>query len=265
MNLFKRNPFGYNLFIKKWLIRILGLLTHQRFNRFNKLKIEGSDVLKSLPQNNVLFVSNHQTYFADVAAMFHVFNASLSGRVDSIKNMTYLWQPKLNIYYVAAKETMKAGLLPRILAYVGSVSIERTWRSKGEDVNRQVKMSDISNIGVALDDGWVITFPQGTTTPFKPIRKGTAHIIKKYKPIVIPIVIDGFRRSFDKKGIRIKKRNILQSMEIKKPIEIDYDKESIDSIVEKIEYAIEQHPSFLKVLSEKELLDLEKSNKQREW
>jgi len=265
VNLFKRNPFGHNLFIKKWLIRVLGLLTHQRFNRFNKLKIEGSDVLKSLPQNNVLFVSNHQTYFADVAAMFHVFNASLSGRVDSIKNMTYLWQPKLNIYYVAAKETMKAGLLPRILAYVGSVSIERTWRSKGEDVNRQVKMSDISNIGVALGDGWVITFPQGTTTPFKPIRKGTAHIIKKYKPIVIPIVIDGFRRSFDKKGIRIKKRNILQSMEIKKPIEIDYDKESIDSIVKKIEYAIEQHPSFLKVLSEKELLDLEKSNKQREW
>ncbi len=265
MNLFKRNPFGHNLFIKKWLIRVLGLLTHQRFNRFNKLKIEGSDVLKSLPQNNVLFVSNHQTYFADVAAMFHVFNASLSGRVDSIKNMNYLWQPKLNIYYVAAKETMKAGLLPRILAYVGSVSIERTWRSKGEDVNRQVKMSDISNIGVALDDGWVITFPQGTTTPFKPIRKGTAHIIKKYKPIVIPIVIDGFRRSFDKKGIRIKKRNILQSMEIKKPIEIDYDKESIDSIVKKIEYAIEQHPSFLKVLSEKELLDLEKSNKEREW
>jgi len=265
VNIFKRNPFGHYLFIKKWLIRILGVLTHQRFNRFNKLKIEGSDVLKSLSDNNVLFVSNHQTYFADVAAMFHVFNASLSGRVDSIKNMTYLWQPKLNIYYVAAKETMKAGLLPRILAYVGSVSIERTWRSKGEDINRQVKMSDISNIGTALKDGWVITFPQGTTTPFKPIRKGTAHIIKKYKPIVIPIVIDGFRRSFDKKGIRIKKRDILQSMEIKKPLEIDYHNESVESIVEKIEYAIEQHPSFLKVISEKELIELEKTNKQREW
>lgn len=265
MNILKRNPFGHNLLIKKWLIRILGVLTHQRFNRFNKLKIEGSDVLKSLPETNVLFVSNHQTYFADVAAMFHVFNASLSGRVDSIKNMTYLWQPKLNIYYVAAKETMKAGLLPRILAYVGSVSIERTWRSKGQDVQRQVKMSDISNIGVALNDGWVITFPQGTTTPFKPIRKGTAHIIKKYKPVVIPIVIDGFRRSFDKKGIRIKKRNILQSMEIKNPLDIDYETESVESIVEKIEYAIEQHPSFLKVISEKDLLELEKTNKQREW
>ena len=265
MNIFKRNPFGHNLFIKKWLIRILGFLSHTRFNRFNKLKIEGSDVLRSIPKNNVLFVSNHQTYFADVVAMFHVFNASLSGRDDSIKNVTYLWQPKLNIYYIAAKETMKDGLFPRILAYVGSVSIDRTWRSKGEDVNRQVKMNDVSKIGIALNDGWVITFPQGTTTPFKPIRKGTAHIIKKYKPTVVPIVIDGFRRSFDKKGIRIKKRNILQSMEIKQPLEIDYENESIDSIVEKLEYAIEQHPSFLKVLSQEEIIQLEKNNKKREW
>tara|TARA_B100000780_G_scaffold100542_2_gene70192 strand:+ start:1433 stop:2230 length:798 start_codon:yes stop_codon:yes gene_type:complete len=265
VNIFKRNPFGHNLFIKKWLIRVLGFLSHTRFNRFNKLKIEGSEILRSLPNNNVLFVSNHQTYFADVFAMFHVFNASLSGRDDSIKNVMYLWQPKLNIYFVAAKETMKDGLFPRILAYVGSVSIDRTWRSQGEDVNRQVKMSDVSKIGTALNDGWVITFPQGTTTPFKPIRKGTAHIIKKYKPIVIPIVIDGFRRSFDKKGIRIKKRNILQSMEIKNQLEIDYDNESVESIVEKIEIAIEQHPSFLKVLTEHEISEIEKSNKEREW
>jgi len=265
VSLFKRNPFGHILFVKKWIIRILGVLSHRRFNKFNKLIIEGSEVIKSLPENKVLFVSNHQTYFADVTAMIHVFNASLSGRVDSIKNVGYLWQPKMNIYFVAAKETMRSGLFPRILAYAGSVSIDRTWRAKGEQVNRQVKMSDISNIGKALDDGWVITFPQGTTTPYKPIRRGTAHIIKKYKPIVIPIVIDGFRRSFDKRGIRIKKKNILQSMEIKKPLDIDYDNDSIENIVKKIEHAIEQHPSFLKVLSEKELLEIEDSNKNREW
>lgn len=265
MSLFKRNPFGHILFVKKWIIRILGVLSHRRFNKFNKLIIEGSEVIKSLPENKVLFVSNHQTYFADVTAMIHVFNASLSGRVDSIKNVGYLWQPKMNIYFIAAKETMRSGLFPRILAYAGSVSIDRTWRAKGEQVNRQVKMSDISNIGKALNDGWVITFPQGTTTPYKPIRRGTAHIIKKYKPIVIPIVIDGFRRSFDKKGIRIKKKNILQSMEIKKSLDIDYDNDSIENIVKKIEHAIEQHPSFLKVLSEKELLEIEESNKNREW
>jgi 1-acyl-sn-glycerol-3-phosphate acyltransferase len=265
MGLFKKNPFGHILFIKKWLIRILGAMTHRRFRGFNELHIEGSEVIRSLPENNVLFISNHQTYFADVVAMFHVFNASLSNREDSIKNIGYLWKPKLNIYYVAAKETMNAGLLPKILAYVGSISIERTWRAEGKEVNRQVKMSDISNIGKALADGWVITFPQGTTTPFKPIRKGTAFIIKHYKPIVVPIVIDGFRRSFDKRGLRIKKKNILQSMEIKVPLEIDYDTESTDDIVEKIEYAIEQHPSFLKVIPQEELMAEEELNKKREW
>ena len=247
MSIFKRNPFGHILFLKKWLIRLLGALSHIRFRGFNELKIEGSEIIRKLPERNVLFISNHQTYFADVVAMLHVFNASLSGRVDSIKNIGYLWNPKLNIYYIAAKETMNAGMLPKILAYAGSVSIERTWRSKGEDIKRGVKFSDISNIGKALNDGWVITFPQGTTTPFKPIRKGTAHLIKQYKPIVIPIVIDGFRRSFDKKGIRVKKKNVLMSMTIKKPLKIDYLKDSTEEIIKKIEFSIEQHSSFLKV------------------
>lgn len=265
MGLFKRNPFGHILFIKRWLIRILGAMTHRRFKGFNELQIEGSEIIKELPDTNVLFVSNHQTYFADVVAMFHVFNASLSGRVDSIKNIGYLWQPKLNLYFVAAKETMSAGLLPKILAYTGSVSIERTWREKGKEINRQVKLSDVNNISVALQDGWVITFPQGTTKPWKPIRRGTAHIIKQNKPLVVPIVIDGFRRSFDRKGLRIKKRNILQSMVIKEPLEIDYENESVDEIVEKLQYAIEQHPSFLKVIPQEELAQAEELNKKRRY
>jgi 1-acyl-sn-glycerol-3-phosphate acyltransferase len=265
MTLFKRNPFGHILLIKKWLIRIMALITHQRYKKFNKLEIEGSEIIRSLPDSNVLFVSNHQTYFADVVAMFHVFNASLSGRENNIKNIGYIWQPKLNMYYIAAAETMKKSVLTKIFAYAGSISIERTWRAEGKDVNRQVKMSDISNIGVALNDGWVITFPQGTTTPWIPLRKGTAHIIKKYRPIVVPVVIDGFRRSFDKKGLRVKKKGILQSIVIKEPLEIDYENESFESIIEKLEYAIEQHPSFLKVISKADLLAYEEENKQRKW
>ncbi|TVZ54798.1 1-acyl-sn-glycerol-3-phosphate acyltransferase [Lutibacter sp. Hel_I_33_5] len=266
MPLFKENPFGHILWIKKWLIRILGVISHGRYRRFNNLQIEGSEIIRNLPDNNVLFISNHQTYFADVAAMFHVFNASLKGRVDNIKNIGYIWNPKLNLYYVAAGETMRSGILPKIFAYVGSVSIDRTWRSEGKDVKRQVKMSDISNISTALSDGWVITFPQGTTTAFKPIRRGTAHIIKTYKPTVVPIVIDGFRRSFDKKGLQIKKRNVLQSMVIKEPLEIDYENEEIADIVTKIEHAIEQHPSYLKVLSVDEYAKQEAElNKKREF
>ena len=85
MPLLKRNPFGHILLLKKWLIRIFGLVSHSRYRKFNSLHIEGSEILRKLPASGVLFVSNHQTYFADVAAMFHVFNASLSGRDDTIK------------------------------------------------------------------------------------------------------------------------------------------------------------------------------------
>lgn len=266
MPIFKRNPFGHYLFIKRFIIQILGVVSHGRYRRFNKLQIEGSDVIRSLPDKNVLFISNHQTYFADVAAMFHVFNASLKGRDNSIKNIGYLWDPKLNVYFIAAKETMKAGLLPKIFAYAGSISIDRTWRAAGKDVNRQVKMSDVSNIKKALEDGWVITFPQGTTKPFKPIRRGTAHIIKTYRPVVVPIVIDGFRRSFDKKGLMIKKRGILQSMVIKEPLEFDFENDTVDEVVKKIEIAIEQDPSMLKVISVEEYKKQEEElNEQRKF
>lgn len=265
MGLFKENPFGHILFLKKWLIRIFGMITHRRYRGFNQLQIDGSEVIKNLPSRGVLFVSNHQTYFADVVAMFHVFNASLSGRTDSIRNIGYIWRPKLNIYYVAAKETMQSGLLPKILSYAGAITVERTWREKGENIQRDVNFNDTENIGIALEDGWVITFPQGTTKPWKPIRKGTAHIIKQYKPIVIPIVIDGFRRSFDKKGLMIKKKGILQSMVIKEPLAIDYENDSIEEIVEKLEFAIEQHPSFIKVIPQEELMAYEELNRYRNW
>lgn len=250
--MFKTDPFGNNLFLKKWLTRIFGLLTHRRYQGFNKLTIKGSEVLRQLPERNVLFVANHQTYFADVAAMLHVFNASLNGREDSIKNVGYLKRPKLNIYYIAAKETMKSGLLPKVLAYIGAIPISRTWRESGKNIQRQVNQEDTENIGIALNDGWVITFPQGTTKPWKPIRKGTAHIIKQYRPVVVPVVIDGFRRSFDKKGLMIKKKDTRQSMVIKPPMHIDYEGEDINAIVIKIAYAIEQHSSFMKIVPEGE-------------
>ena len=78
-------------------------------------------------------------------------------------------------------------------------------------------------------------------------------------------MIDGFRRSFDKKGLRMKKKGILQSFIIKEPLEIDYENDSIEDIVEKVEYAIEQHPSFLKVIPAEELEEQEKLNALRKW
>jgi 1-acyl-sn-glycerol-3-phosphate acyltransferase len=128
-----------------------------------------------------------------------------------------------------------------------------------------VNPNDTENIRIALNDGWVITFPQGTTRSFKPVRKGTAHIIKQHKPIVVPIVIDGFRRSFDRKGLRIKKKGILQSMVIKEPLQIDYENETVEEIVEKIEFAIEQHASLLKVIPVELLQEQAELDIERKW
>tara|TARA_B100001142_G_C14339035_1_gene657055 strand:+ start:250 stop:987 length:738 start_codon:yes stop_codon:yes gene_type:complete len=241
MKLFNKDSLGYNLFLKKWLIRIIGLISYKRFR--NNLEIEGSEIIYNLPNKNVLFVSNHQTYFADVAAMTHVFNSSLNGSENSLSIISYLCNPKLNIYYIAAKETMTQGFLPKILAYTGSISVSRTWRENGKDIKRSVDTDDLSRIKTALREGWLITFPQGTTTPWMPIRKGTAHIIKERKPLVVPITIDGFSKSFDKKGLK-RKEKIKLSIKIKNPLEIDYKNETIDKIVEKISIAIEQHHSF---------------------
>ena len=175
MKLFKQDTFGHILFIKKYLIKILGIISYRRFRGTNHLIIEGSEIINNLPEKNVLFISNHQTYFADVTAMIHVFNASLNGRWNSLKKRSYLKNLKLNIYFIAAKETMNSGIIPKILSYTGAITISRTWREKGRDIKREINKKEISNVQKALQNGWLITFPQGTTTPWSPVRKNSSH------------------------------------------------------------------------------------------
>jgi hypothetical protein len=52
---------------------------------------------------------------------------------------------------------------------------------------------------------------------------------------------------------------------IKEPLDIDYDNDTIEEIVEKVEYAIEQHASFLKVIPAEEIKEQEELNKLRKW
>ena len=85
----------------------------------------------------------------------------------------------------------------------------------------------------------MITFPQGTTKPFAPGRKGTAYIIKHCRPIVVPVVINGFWRAFNKKGLKFKKKGTLLSVQFKPPLEINYEAKPED-ILAQIMNAIEQ-------------------------
>ncbi|WP_185857989.1 lysophospholipid acyltransferase family protein [Blattabacterium cuenoti] len=242
-----RDAFGNFHLIKRFLIFTFGCISYNRYNGFNQLHLEGTEYIKDLPDKKVLFVSNHQTYFADVFAMFHVFCSVKNGFVNSIRNPIYLLNPKINLYYVAAKETMNRGFLTKLFTYSGGITVKRIWKEKEEkeQVHRSVNiLSDITRMGIALNDGWLITFPQGTTQAYAPGRRGVVHVIRKYNPIVVPIVIDGFQKAYDKKGFRIKKKGVLPKMKFKEPIQLDLKKDTTDFIMEKIMDAIEQSPKY---------------------
>lgn len=242
LGIFEQDPFGNYLIIKRFFIFLIGWATYYRYTAVNKIEIIGSDQLLSLPDHGVLFLSNHQTYFADVIAFYHIFCATKWGYKDTISPPFYLFSPRARSYYVAASETMKEGILPKLFSIGGAITIERSWRANGETVSRELDNSGQDKIGDGLKHGWVVSFPQGTTKPFAPVRKGTGYLIKEHRPIVIPVVINGFRRAFDKKGLRFKKRNTKLTVHFKAPLVFSED-ESIEDMVARVTEAIEQVPS----------------------
>lgn len=239
MPIFKKDPFGNFYVLKRFVFLFVVAPVYWRLNRINKTTITGGEILGTLPNQNVLFVSNHQTYFADVAAFMLTFFNAYNGIYNTVRNPFTAFWPRLNVYFVAAEETMESGFLPKLFSYAGAIKVKRTWREKGQEINREVDNKDVSNIQTALDNGWLITFPQGTTKPFSVGRKGTAHLIKDLKPIVIPVTIDGFRRAFDKKGLLIKKRNVELKLNFKQPLQLDYTL-PVEEILNQVMHAIEQ-------------------------
>ncbi len=240
LGLFEKDPFGNLMIIKRIMIMIFGWFTYYRFTAVNKIRIKGTEHLHNLPDNGVLFLSNHQTYFADVIAFYHIFCSVKWGYKDTISPPFYLFSPRARSYYVAASETMKeGGILPRLFSIGGAILVERSWRAQGANVKRSLDDSAQDKIGMGLDHGWVVSFPQGTTKPYAPVRKGTAYLIKEHQPIVVPVVINGFRRAFDKKGLRFKKRNTKITVQFKPPMHFLPD-ESVESMVARVTSAIEQ-------------------------
>ncbi|UBM59317.1 1-acyl-sn-glycerol-3-phosphate acyltransferase [Marinilongibacter aquaticus] len=239
LGIFKTDPWGNSLFLKRLIIFVAGWPTYWRIAVANKLQIEGGEHLKSLPNTNVLFVSNHQTYFADVITFYHIFCGAKWGMFKKLYPI-YLLFPRARTFYVAASETMKSGLLPKIFSLAGAILVERSWRHKGQNVQRDVDTSAGDKIKMGLDFGWVVTFPQGTTSPYAPIRKGTGHLIKSNKPIIVPVVIDGFRRAFNKTGLSYKKRNTKLKVRFKPPIYFD-ENATVDDIIETVKHIIEQN------------------------
>jgi 1-acyl-sn-glycerol-3-phosphate acyltransferase len=237
--IFERDPFGNWMILKRFIILIAGVPSYWRLAVANKLKVEGAEYLEKLPNQNVYFISNHQTYFADVIAFYHIFCSVKWGFRNRVLPIALL-APRARTFYVAASETMKEGIIPKIFSLAGAILVERSWRAKGENVKRTLDTSAGDNVALGLKFGWVVSFPQGTTSPYAPIRKGTAHIIKDNNPIVVPVVIDGFRRAFNKSGLNYKKRNTEIKVKFKEPIYFSPDA-TVEEITEVVKNIIEQN------------------------
>jgi len=228
-----------NKLVRKLVYAIVGVFSYPGIALINKLKISGTEHIENLPTKNVLFVSNHQTYFADVITFLHIFCAVKWRKRNRLGIPYYLLNPFTSVYYVAAEETMKSSWISRLFTLAGALTVRRTWKKDGNETRRGLDPSDTRKIERALNGAWVITFPQGTTKPFAPGRKGTAYIIKHCKPTVVPVVIQGFWRAFNKKGLKFKKKGTQLSVRFKPPMQINYDA-SAEEILAQIMEAIEQ-------------------------
>ena len=231
--------------VRKLVYILVGSFSYPALAIINRLKISGTEHFSKLPNRNVLFVSNHQTYFADVITFLHIFCAVKWGKQNKLGIPYYLLNPFTRVYFVSAEETMKKSLLTKLFALAGALTVKRAWLAKTDaDKRKGLNPGDTRQIARALENNWVITFPQGTTKPFAPGRKGTALIIKQTKPIVIPVVINGFWRAFDKKGLRLKKTGTPLSVRFKEPLQIDYEA-STDAILAQLMDAIEQSKEWM--------------------
>ncbi|MCO5238984.1 MAG: 1-acyl-sn-glycerol-3-phosphate acyltransferase [Chitinophagaceae bacterium] len=229
--------------VRKIVYVIIGSLTYPGLAMINRLKITGMEYLRNLPSKNVLFVSNHQTYFMDVIAFLHIFCAVKWRKKNKLGIPYYLLNPFSNVYFVSAEDTMKKSFMSKLMALAGSVTVKRTWVEEDKAVRKGLNYTDSRKILEALSKSWVITFPQGTTTPFAPGRKGTAFLIRQRQCIVVPIVIDGFNKAFHKKSLRLLRRGEVLTVNFKPPLSINYE-DSLDTIMDQVMDAIEQSDRY---------------------
>ena len=105
-------------FFKSLVYFIIGVFSYPGIAIINKIKITGTENIEHLPKRNVLFVSNHQTYFADVITMLHIFCAVKWRRKNKLGFPVYLLNPFTRVNFVAATETMRKSLIKQVF-YLG--------------------------------------------------------------------------------------------------------------------------------------------------
>ena len=174
-------------FLGRWLRR--GLLasfgvgfTVPYFAILNDVHVEGDEVLKELPRKNVVFLANHQTYFLEAIAFFDLVY---------VRHQMPLESPIVR--FSAAEETMKQNLLTKLMTLAGGVTFKRSFREAGADVRRAVDLEGVARVEEAIQDGWLLHFPTGTTKKGAPLRSAVTRLLHNTKAVALPLRVEGFR------------------------------------------------------------------------
>jgi 1-acyl-sn-glycerol-3-phosphate acyltransferase len=174
---------AFDRLVRRGMILTIGnIATRIYFRWLNSVKAEGVDVVTALPRKNVIFLSNHQTYFTEAIAFYDLFYIVLGMPYED---------PHLR--FSAATETMRKNLLTQFLTYSGGVTFRRSFREAGQEVKRPVDLEGVGKIEEAIATGWLLHFPTGTTQKNAPIRPGIAQLLHRTKAIAVPVRVDGFR------------------------------------------------------------------------
>jgi 1-acyl-sn-glycerol-3-phosphate acyltransferase len=174
-------------FLDRWLrrgiITSLGLgFTIPYFRLLNRVKVTGDAIIDKLPRKNVLFLSNHQTYFMEAMAIFDVVY---------VRHRLPLENPFMR--FSAATETMKQNPLTQLFTKAGGVTFRRSFREGGKEVKRAVDFEGVAKVEEAIANGWLLHFPAGTTQKGAPLRPGVAQLLHRTQAVAVPVRVDGFR------------------------------------------------------------------------
>jgi len=174
-------------FLDRWLRRglIAGFgvgFTVPYLAILNDVHVEGDELLPELPRRGVVFLANHQTYFMEAMAFFDLVY---------VRHQLPLEDPVLR--FSAAEETMKKNLFTALMTLAGGVTFKRSFREGGVDIRRPVDIGGVVRVKDAIDEGWLLHFPAGTTKKGAPLRSGVARLLHETRAVAVPVRVDGFR------------------------------------------------------------------------
>jgi 1-acyl-sn-glycerol-3-phosphate acyltransferase len=169
--------------LRRGIITSLGLgFTIPYFRLLNRVHVTGSSIIDTLPRKNVVFLSNHQTYFMEAMAFFDLVY---------VRHHLPLENPFMR--FSAATETMRQNPLTQLFTRAGGVTFRRSFREGGQEVRRSVDFAGVAAVEEAIADGWLLHFPTGTTQKGAPLRPGVAQLLHRTKAVAVPLRVDGFR------------------------------------------------------------------------